>query len=385
MKKNATKRKDGRYMAYAVLSTGRKAIYADSEDLAVEKAVLLEEEEKEYLAKVKYTFANLYKLWFKLKLKENRPQSCDRIECTYNKYFKDNSIADFDLRNINNLYVINWLLDVSASPMTYKEYLRISQLLHGVYDFAVDCQGLPDVLNWERIKKNIPKTRFIVTKKKEYAVSEDTVQIISKAVKTDITSFNRPSAVALLYCNFYLGLRIGELAALRWSDIDFDVGVVRVMHTETKYHERDSDGNCTGKMIYNKDSAPKTRAGNRVLPLVPEVKDVLLMIKRYHYVMGYDSEYVAYDGGNAVIVRTLDKTLRKLIKQLGIPAFNSHKIRKTMATKLSSAGVPTREISDLLGHEEMETTEKNYIISIEQNFDIMRTKMIDAFNSYLGN
>lgn len=82
-KKSATKRRDGRYMAYAVLSSGRRAVYGNSEDEAVELAVRLEEDERDYIAKIKYTFANVFHHWFLFKLKQIKPQSADRIEVTY--------------------------------------------------------------------------------------------------------------------------------------------------------------------------------------------------------------------------------------------------------------------------------------------------------------
>ena len=249
-KKSATKRRDGRYMTYAVLTTGRKAVYADSEDEAVERAIQLEEEEKEYIKKVKYTFSNVFRHWFLLKLSQIKPQSADRIETTYNKYFKNDTISKKDVRSFDTFYCIGWFLDLlNNSPMTYKEYQRIMQLFEGVYSFAVDCFDVEELVNMERVKRNIPRNKFIVNKKKEYAVPEESVRSISEAVKGDISVFSHPAAAALLYCNFYLGMRIGELASFKWSDIDFEKKVANIRTAETKHHERDKDGNRTGRMV----------------------------------------------------------------------------------------------------------------------------------------
>ena len=374
MKKNATKRRDGRYMAYAVLSSGRKAVYAYSEDEAVEMAIRLEEEEREYIAKVKFTFSNVFRHWFMLKLNQIKPQSADRIEVTYNKYFKNDSIAKMDIRGFDTLFCINWFLDLlNQHPMTYKEYQRIMQLFEGVYCFAVDCFGADELVNMERVKRNIPRNRFLIPCKREYAVPEDSVSTISAAIKDDLLSFARPSAAALLYCNFYLGLRIGELASIKWSDIDFEKKLAYVRTSETKHHERDADGNRTGHMVYVRDDTTKTLAGRRTVVLVQEACDILKLIKQYHIVKGYQTDYVAYDGIDTVaMVRSLDRTLRKMTKDLDIPVFNSHKIRKTMATKLHNGGISSRTIADLLGHTDISTTERNYIISMEENLDRMR-------------
>ncbi|MBQ7304165.1 MAG: site-specific integrase [Alphaproteobacteria bacterium] len=380
MKKSATKRRDGRYMAYAVLSSGRKAVYGDTENDAVERAVRLEEEEKEYSDKIKFTFANVFHHWFLFKLNQIKPQSADRIEVTYNKYFKNEPLSKMDIRKFDTLFYINWFLNVlNNNPMTYKEYQRIMQLFEGVYVFAVDCFGADEMVSMERVKRNIPRNKFIVNTKKEYAVPEDTVSSISAAMREDFYYFSHPAASALLYCNFYLGMRIGELASFKWSDIDFENKIAYIRTAETKHHERDADGKRTGRMVYVRDAETKTRAGNRSIILVDEAVEILRMIKAYHNYRCYNSDYVAYDGNDEVaMVRSLDRTLRRLEKDLNIPTFNSHKIRKTLATKLHNGGVSSREIADMLGHSDISTTERNYIISLEKNLDSMRKRLEDS-------
>lgn len=376
-KKSATKRRDGRYMAYAVLTSGRKAVYADTEDEAVERAVRMEEEEKEYTEKIKFTFSNVFHHWFLFKLNQIKPQSADRIEVTYNKYFRDEPIARMDVRKFDTHYCLNWFLDLlNRHPMTYKEYQRIMQLFQGVYTFAIDYFGADEIISFIRVKRNIPQNKFIVNSKKEYAVAEKSIVSLSAAVKDDISLLTRPSASALLYCNFYLGMRIGELASFKWSDIDFDKRMAYIRTAETKHHERDINGNRTGKMIYVRDDETKTRAGNRTIILVDEAVEILKMIKKYHESCNYESLYVAYDGiSDVAMVRSLDRTLRRIQKELDIPTFNSHKIRKTLATKLHNGGVSSREIANILGHSDISTTERNYIISLEQNLESMRKRL----------
>ena len=263
--------------------------------------------------------------------------------------------------------------------MTYKEYQRIMQLFEGVYVFAVDCFGIDENVSMERVKRNIPRNKFIVTKKKEYAVSEESVRNISEVIKEDISIFSHPAAAALLYCNFYLGMRIGELASFKWSDIDFDKKIAYVRTAETKHHERDKDGNRTGRMVYVRDADTKTHAGKRSIILVDEAVDILRLIQEYQSCRKFNSDYVAYDGLKGLDVsRILDRTLRKMQNDLNIPAFSSHKIRKTMATKLHNGGVSSREIADILGHSDISTTERNYIISMEENLDSIRKRLEES-------
>lgn len=379
-KKSATKRRDGRYMAYAVLPSGRKAVYAGTEEDAVRMALLLEEEAREYEEKVKFTFSGVYSRWFLLKLEGVKPQTADRIEYTYNKYFRDDPIGSMDIRRMDSLFCLEWLLSaLNRQPVTYKEFQRIMQLFAGVYGYGVDFLGMPDSVSWARVRRNIPRNKFAVSARKEYAVPESSIAAISGAVRDGMTAFRKPSATALLYCNFYLGLRIGELASLRWSDVDFGLRCVHVTHTETRHHERGRDGTRTGNVIYDRQSLPKTSAGVRTVPLVQEAYDILLLIRRYHLCMGYRSGYVAYDGKDTrAVADSLRKTLRSLCRSLGLPEFNSHLIRKTVATRLHNAGVATRQVSDLLGHSDISTTERSYIISMEGSLDLMRKCLEEA-------
>lgn len=376
-KKSATRRKDGRYMTYAVLSSGRHAVYGSSENKVIEKALQMELDDKEYCLVLRYAFSDVYRNWFMLKLKEVKGQTVDRIEVCYNKYFKNKPISRLDVRKLDNLFVMNWFLDLlNEYYITYKEFQRIMQLFCGVYDYAVDFLGLPDTLNWERIKKNIPHNKFKVTVKKEYAVSNDSIKIISNVVQNDLFSYSQPSAVALLFCNFYLGLRIGELAALKWSDIDFRNRIIYVRNSESKCHERDSNGNRTGCMLYNRDGDTKTGSSVRSVPMISEVFDILVLVRQYQNRMGYGTKYVVDDGLQyAATVRGLDKTLRRIIKELELPAFNSHLIRKTVASTLHDGGFSSREVADILGHKDIVTTERNYILSMQKDYDYVCQRM----------
>ncbi|MDE7223503.1 MAG: tyrosine-type recombinase/integrase [Acetatifactor sp.] len=66
---------------------------------------------------------------------------------------------------------------------------------------------------------------------------------------------------------------------------------------------------------------------------------------------------------------TCSRTLRKLCKLCDVRYFNTHPIRKTFATMLHDSGVPTRVISDLLGHSDIATTENSYILSYADKYE----------------
>lgn len=59
---------------------------------------------------------------------------------------------------------------------------------------------------------------------------------------------------------------------------------------------------------------------------------------------------------------------------------SSHDIRKTFATRLHNSGMPSRAISDLLGHSEISTTEQSYIVSTNAGIEQLRVSMSNALS-----
>ena len=171
--------------------------------------------------------------------------------------------------------------------------------------------------------------------------------------------------------NFFLGLRVGELASLTWQDVDMGSKVIRICKTETKAYKRDENGERCGAMVYQVVEDVKTVYSVREIPLLPEVIYILEKLQEHHARCGYKSQYLAYDGRDTILVRSLDRTLRKLCRYSDVKYFNTHMIRKTFATMLHESGMPTRYISDLLGHSEMVTTERNYILSYRDNYNTL--------------
>ena len=117
---------------------------------------------------------------------------------------------------------------------------------------------------------------------------------------------------------------------------------------------------------------------------MPECKYIYEKIKEHHVQCKYDSPFLGYDGSDTILVRSLDRTLRRLCQLCDVEYFNSHKIRKTFATMLHNRNVPIRMISDIMGHSEIGTTENHYILSYKNNYSIMYANMHDALNYKLS-
>lgn len=330
-------------------------------------------------------FSVVYAQWFVMKMHKIKRQSLDRIEVTYNKYYLGSELESMFVHAIDKKVVASFLNNIVVNyAVTYKELGRIWQIVNNVLVYAHDMEiGYCPLVDWGFVKRSLFVNDFVKPFKCEYMISDsDRVAIFRGVLDDNIYPLKR-SACILLLMNFSLGLRIGELASLRFSDFDLEYKVVRIYKNEVKYFPRDDKGVRSGPLVYEVVDSVKTDSSFRVLPLTEECIYLYNLIVEYHKTMGYDSKYLCYDGTDVIMTRSLERTLSRLCVLLDISHINSHRIRKTYASLLHNNGVPTRVITDLCGHKDMETTEKCYILTYEGGYSAYMERINYALNNYI--
>ena len=157
----------------------------------------------------------------------------------------------------------------------------------------------------------------------------------------------------------YTGLRIGELLALTWSDIDFGKGLLFVSKT---CH----DGNDGQNHIRIIDS-PKTVHSRRVIPLPKQILPHLKSLKKRSL-----CDYVIADGDKPVFVRSYQRTFELLLKKLDISHKGFHSLRHTFATRALECRMDVKTLSEILGHKNATITLNRYAHSmLEHKQDMM--------------
>ena len=328
-------------------------------------------------------FHDAYTAWFRMKMTCVKPPSLDRIEVTYNRYYDGHPLVEKYISKITEQDIIDFLTPIimSDARITLKELQRILQIVRGTLVYFRDIKkGGVCLYDWECIKRHIPMSKLDFSCKQETAVPVAHVEKLIEHV-TRFKVYSQKQCGCLALCmNFYLGLRIGELASLTFNDFDFERNVIKIYKTESKFYERLEDGSKIGCMVYRVMDDCKTVYSVREIPILPEVKQFYELIKDWHDVHKIDSPYLADDGDEVILVQSLATTLRKLCQLCDVPYFHSHMIRKTFATKLHFSNVPTRVISDLMGHAEIGTTENNYILSYGKNYSKVMEYMHNALD-----
>lgn len=320
------------------------------------------------------TFEEIYRQWFRMKLNVIRAQSCDRIEVTYNRYYAGSALVSSNVSALDESAFVRFFtgIIISQGNITGKEFSRIFQIASNVMSYARYLNiGGARLLDWESIRRYVPEGKIMPDYHQDFAVPKaDVERLLQMVVFRNVYPLKR-SACLCLVMNFFLGLRVGELASLTWQDVDQERKVIRICRTETKAYSRDDEGNRCGIMVYQVVEDLKTVYSVREIPLLPEAVYILDVLRSHHNACSYSSPYLAYDGRDTILVRSLDRTLRKLCRYCDVKYFNTHMIRKTFATMLHASGMPTRYISDLLGHSEMVTTERSYILTYRDNYNAL--------------
>lgn len=145
------------------------------------------------------------------------------------------------------------------------------------------------------------------------------------------------------------GLRLGELCALQYKDIDLCNGVIHV----TKTAQRMKKGMHTHLVV----QPPKTDNARRTIPL-PE--DMLALLRQTVCPVRNEENYFLTGKSAPLEPRTLQYQYRALLKAAGIPYRNFHVLRHTCASLLLSNGISMKQIQIWLGHSTFSTTADIY-------------------------
>lgn len=171
--------------------------------------------------------------------------------------------------------------------------------------------------------------------------------------------------LGVLIC-LHTGLRIGEVCALRWEDIDVDNGILQVQRTLERIYIL-SEGNKHTELQL---STPKTRNSQREIPLT---KDLLRLLKPFRKVVN-PQFYVLTNSPKPTEPRTYRNYYRHLLNSLNIPFIKFHGLRHSFATRCIESGCDSKTVSILLGHANISTTLNLYV---HPNFD-QKKRCIDT-------
>lgn len=349
---NIYKRKDGRYEGRYVIGktlTGKTRFgyvyahqYSDVRKLLIQKKseLLGRSECGEFI--LQGTLDEWMKCWMENELLGRvKISSYQTYLNQMNKHLLP-ALGYYDLSQLTPSIINDFVDGLHANGLANSTIRGIYRLLSAAMRFAFE-EGI--------IRKN--PCRRIRMQCEEYV--EQRVLSRSEQEKLRSTASNKNDLPTLL--SLYTGMRLGEICALKWSDIDWEKRTITVRRTAQRITKIKKEGESKTMLMIG---TPKSMRSYRVLP-APE-----FVLERLDaaFKEGTNSEFIFGITSHAAEPRTIQRRFHRLIGELGIPGVHFHTLRHSFATRLLELGVDIKTVSDLLGHGSAKTTLDFYAHSL---------------------
>lgn len=165
------------------------------------------------------------------------------------------------------------------------------------------------------------------------------------------------------------GMRIGEVCALKWEDVDFTQKTITVRHTVGRIY------NCESKTTERIHSSPKTKHSCREIPISKQLLQSLKIVRKHS-----PATYVVGTSAQSKEPRSYRDYYGRLLKRLHIPHLVFHGLRHTFATRCIESQCDYKTVSVILGHSNVATTLNLYV---HPNLS-QKKRCIDRMSNFLG-
>lgn len=318
----------------------------------------------------KITLQDWYKKWlFEFKANELKTSTIEWYFYYYKKYIKGSEIGIVKLKDLNTPMIQCYYNKLSAKGKTPNTIRRLNKALKCClryaknfnYIFTNYCEGLV-----------LPKLPYSNEEKLKAFTVEEQCEFI-KAIEGH--KYRIVFIVAL-----GTGLRIGELIALRWTDIDFGNSILSVSKSLSRGYKIIDEK----RKFIIEETTPKTRSSIRTVEIPSNILKELKFHKKVQdeYKKKYKDIYndknfiFANEIGNFILPDTLNKAMNKILKDNNIRYIKFHGLRHTYATRLFERNVPLKTVQKLLGHSSIKMTADIYTHVIGSE----KTKAVEKLN-----
>ena len=307
------------------------------------------------------TLEDIHFFWVKQRQQENlAAATLQRERQRWEKYLAETELAKKRIDEIDNFQIEALLLRIiKEEQITAKELREIRFLLRKIFGYAfrhrlIPVNPMPDVevntTGCAPVQPRLSESRVYLSG--EIAAIQNEITQELKDIPYNTTAL----AIRLL---FVLGLRVGELVALRESDIDWERQTIHIQRMEKKAKK--------GSPLLVNHTKKKSPHGNRVLPLGNSGIAIIRKVMSVNTEYGFRDEDFLFLGekGRRIHIRAVDNRIRKLCRRAGIePAKSAHDIRRTVATRVYRSTHDIELVRKFLGHSDVQTT-WGYIVDID--------------------
>ncbi len=378
---NIRKRKDGRW-------EGRYLVYDK------------EKEKKVYHSVYGRSYNEVKEKMLNWALSIRAPIQKERAECPLACYFAEPHRVDMAGKLLFTDMAEEWLAEIQKlrKPSTHIKY---SFICHGHLKRMFTDVYISDITD-TMVKKCLDPSLSASSVKSIYCVLGQILRYASQKYLLILPEFKRPAEtikkkpilvftgseqrklfsllyqeidphkIAILLC-LHTGLRLGELCALKWKDIDLCSRLLMVDRTVQRLY---TEGHSTKTILL--ETAPKSEHSKREIPLSSGSAELLLRFRNEQEPAGH--ERYLFGGQKPLEPRTLQAHYRRFLKEADIPYKNFHTLRHTFATNCIESGTDVRSLSEILGHANVQITLDRYV---HPSMDTKR-RYLETLSSFYG-
>ena len=281
---------------------------------------------------------------FKQKQEQNTIINRERI-------IKNHILPNFGNKKIDRITTMQlqkWFNDL-GKRYSHETLQKIKNTMNPVFKAAVE----DDILTRNPLDSNRLELGGTDTVSHKAIPSEKLAEIKKKALELE----GKERYLTGLLC--YTGMRFEEILGLKWNDISDDwIHVKRAVVHPTR-----------NQPVVK---APKTKTSDRLIPYVPELKELLGNKYKTGFILASSKDPKRETPLSYTEARRLFDKIRK---RFDISEYSTHDFRDTCATEWRKNGIPLDIVARLLGHSKTETTEKRYVKYEEDMLNTVRKLM----------
>lgn len=344
--------KDGYWRTYLLDKEGKRKMVKKKTKKDVENAVI-----DYYKTSEKHTFKTMYAEWKDLQQKYGVcGNTIQKYNSDYIRFFKNSKLENMELSKITEEDIAEFMVSkVKELALKEKAGKALWGYVNGVFKHARIHKIIVDnpcvYVNTKLFSRFYDRGKKT---SKERILNNHELNLLLQQLK--ISHVKKPEYIQSYAVELavYTGMRVGEIAALKWSDINNDAQVILINKSEK--FDRSS------KKFY----ISSTKNGEeREFPISDEIQQILNAVKKVELKNGYVGEFVFQDNTGRIHARSISHCMRYKCKQAEIDIKGIHALRRTLNSKMRCNGVSGVVAASLLGHTE-EVNDKNYTYDISE-------------------
>ena len=278
-------------------------------------------------------------------------------------FVKESTYANYSMAAINHIIpsLGNYTINEISEPVlqeTVIQWVNYGRMTGG----GLSKKTVKDMLSIIKLSLKAAAKKKIISAVPEMDVIVPFSGAINKIVTFSHDEQNKILSIALesptprnvgVVISLMAGLRIGELCALKWSDINMENRTIHITKTMQRVYLKEISGTKESRVTV---TSPKTRSSNRVIPISSRLYLYLSTI------VSEDSEAYVITGKKEYLEpRTYRSYYNRLLSRHGIEHVKFHGLRHTFATRCIEAGADCKTVSVLMGHSTINMTLNMYV------------------------